>query len=61
MLIGRWNILDPKWHVCHNLNLGLVTKARVCKGADQEGSPGVTFHVPRSVGECEGMNLHIPK
>ncbi len=36
-----------------------MTKARACKGANQEGSPGVTSHVPGSVGECEGMNLHI--
>ncbi len=46
---------------CHNPNLGLVTKVRACKGASQEGSPGVTFHVIGSVGKCEGMNLHIPK
>jgi hypothetical protein len=24
-------------------------------------SPGVTFHAPGSVGECEGMNPHTPK
>jgi hypothetical protein len=48
-------------NICRNLNLGLVTKARACKGASQEGSMGVTSHAPRSVGECEGMNLHIPK
>jgi hypothetical protein len=46
---------------CHDPNLGLVTKARACKGAHQEGSPRITFHAPKSVGECEGMNLHIPK
>jgi hypothetical protein len=23
--------------------------------------PGDTFHAPKSVGECERMNLHIPK
>jgi len=38
-----------------------VTKAKAYKGASQEGSPGVTFHVPESVGKCEGMNLHTPK
>jgi hypothetical protein len=27
----------------------------------QEGNPGVTFHAPRSVGKCEGMNPHTPK
>jgi hypothetical protein len=40
----------------HKLSLGLTTKARVCKGASQESTPGVTFHVPRNVRECEGMN-----
>jgi len=44
-----------------NLSLRLATKARACKGAGQEGSPGVTSHAPRSRGECEGMNPHIPK
>jgi hypothetical protein len=48
-------------NICCNLSLGLVTKARACKGASQDGSMGVTSHAPRSVGECEGMNLHIPK
>ncbi len=41
--------------------LGLMTKPRACKGAGQERSPRVTSHVPGSVGECEGMNLHTPK
>jgi len=26
-----------------------------------KGSPGVTFHAPRSVRECRGMNPHTPK
>jgi hypothetical protein len=42
---------------CHNLNLGLATKAKAYKNASHEGSPGVTFHAK----ECEGMNPHIPK
>jgi hypothetical protein len=46
---------------CHNLSLGLMTKARPYKGAGQEWSPKVTFHAPRSVGKCEGMNPHTPK
>jgi hypothetical protein len=33
---------------CCNLNLGLITKARACKVAGQKGSPGVTFHAPKS-------------
>ncbi len=44
-----------------NPNLGFATKARACKGVGQEGSPGVTSHAPRNVGECEGMNHHTPK
>jgi hypothetical protein len=46
---------------CRNLSLGLATKARVGKVAGQEGSPRVAPHVPRSIRECEGMNLHTPK
>ncbi len=46
---------------CHNPSLGLTTKVRVCKGAGQKGSPKVTFHAPRSVGEGERMNPHTPK
>jgi hypothetical protein len=46
---------------CCNPSLGLTTKARACKGAGQEGSPGVTSHAPRSVVKCEGMNPHTPK
>jgi hypothetical protein len=44
-----------------NLSLGLVTKARAYKGTGQEGSPRVTFHAPRNVGEYERMNPHTPK
>jgi len=46
---------------CRNPNLGLVTKAKACKGADQEGSPGVTSHALKSARECEVMNFHTPK
>ncbi len=38
---------------CRNPNLGLVTKARACKVAGQEQSPGVTSYAPGSVGKCE--------
>jgi hypothetical protein len=44
-----------------NLSLGFVTKTRACKGAGQKWSSGVTFHVPKSVGECEGLSPHTPK
>jgi hypothetical protein len=56
LIFSIWNYL-----LCHNPNLGLATKLKACKGARQEWSLGVSFHAPRSVGECEGMNLHIPK
>jgi len=62
------------WHLCSwflflvcsektriHFNQRLATKARACKGVSQKRSSGLTFHVPRSVGECEGMNLHSPK
>jgi hypothetical protein len=38
-----------------------VTGAKACKDAGQEGSPGVTSHVPRSAKKCEGMNPHTFK
>jgi hypothetical protein len=47
--------------MCRNPSLELMTKARACKGAGQEGSPRVTSHAPGSVGECEKMNPHTPK
>jgi hypothetical protein len=46
---------------CCKPNLGLVTKARACKGVGQEKSPGIIFHALKNVGECEGMNPHTPK
>jgi hypothetical protein len=46
---------------CRNPSLGLVTKARVCKVASQEGSSGLTSSAPGSAKECEGMNPHTPK
>jgi hypothetical protein len=45
---------------CHNPNLGFATKARACKVVGQQGSSGVTSHVPGSAKECEGMNPHTP-
>ncbi len=38
-----------------------ATKARACKGASQEGSPGVTSHAHGSAKECEGVNPHTLK
>jgi hypothetical protein len=47
--------------ICRNRSLGLMTKARAYKSAGQEGSSGGTSYIPRSAGECERMNPHIPK
>jgi hypothetical protein len=38
---------------CRNPSLGLVTKARACKGVGQKWSPKVTFHASGSVGMWE--------
>jgi len=38
-----------------------VTKARGCKVAGQERSPGAMSHVPGSARECEEIDPHIPK
>ncbi len=46
---------------CRNPSFGLATKAKVCKVAGQKGSLEVTFHAPRNVRKCEGMNPHTPK
>jgi len=46
---------------CCNFSLGLVTKAKACKGVGQERSSRVTSYAPRTIGECEGMNPHTPK
>jgi hypothetical protein len=51
---------------CHNPSLGLATKARACKVAGQEGSPGVTSH---AMGILQGIDyqnfkqdlLQLPK
>ncbi len=48
-------------HLCHNLKLGLMTKARGCKVAGQEGSPGIMPHAPESARKCEGIGPHTPK
>ncbi len=58
----QW-VLDefPDVMPCRNLSLGLATKARAYKGANQEGSPGLTSHAHGSAKECEVMNPHTPK
>jgi hypothetical protein len=53
--------------VCHDPNFGLATKARACdqsKGLKRCGSkmqPMSHIHIPRTVGEFEGMNPHTRK
>ncbi len=46
---------------CCNPRLGLATKLMACKGVGRDRSLRVTFHAPKSVGGCEGMNPHTPK
>jgi hypothetical protein len=46
---------------CHNLSLGLATKAKVCKSAGQEGSSGSTSYTPENARKCEKMSPHTPK
>ncbi len=60
-LLGHGTFLGGNEMCCCNPSLALATKARPCKGEGQERNPGVAFHAPGSVGEFEGMNLHIPK
>jgi len=38
-----------------------VAKAKACKVTGQEGSLGVTPHVPENARECEGIDPHTPK
>ncbi len=45
---------------CCNPSLELMTKAKACKGASQKLNLKITFHAPRSVKECEGMNPTLP-
>jgi hypothetical protein len=54
------NAIENNYKKCCNPSLGLTTKARAHEGACQEWNPRITFHVLGSVGECEGMNPHIP-
>jgi hypothetical protein len=47
--------------MCRNPSFGFATKAKGLQGCGPRGSPGITSHTPRSVGKCEGVNLHTPK
>jgi hypothetical protein len=44
-----------------NPSLGLLTKARGCKVAGQEGSPRIMPHAHGNARKCEGIDLHTPK
>jgi len=46
---------------CCNPSLGLATKGASLQGCGPRTKLGVTFHAPKSVRECEGMNRHTPK
>jgi hypothetical protein len=46
--------------VVTTLALGSWPKQRAYEGASQEWSPGVTFHAPRNVGECEEWTSTLP-
>jgi len=54
-------IFQHHFEHCRNLNLELATKAKGCKVAGQEGSPGVMPHALGSARECEGIDPHTPK
>jgi hypothetical protein len=47
--------------MCHDPNLGLMTKAKGLQGCEPRGSLGVILHAPGSVRECEGTNPHTLK
>jgi hypothetical protein len=53
--------LRPYIDHCRNPSFGLATKVKGLQGCGPKGNPGVTSHTPRSVGKCEGVNLHTPK
>jgi hypothetical protein len=55
---GLFNVIDT---ICCKSSLGLMTKAKACKGVGQKWSLKITFHAPESVKKCEGMNRHTPK
>jgi hypothetical protein len=65
-LVCAWNLFGaPMSHghtqIVATLTLGLQPRQGLTKFAGQEWSPWVTFHTPRTAGECEGMNPHTPK
>jgi len=71
-LFEFWEFLEVWWghgpfviiismYLCRNPSLGLVTKARGCKVASQEGSLGIMPHAHSSARKYEGIDPHAPK
>jgi hypothetical protein len=55
-------ILKARWSTkCRNPNLGLATKVKACKNAEQEGDPADTSYAPGSAGERQRMSSHTLK
>jgi hypothetical protein len=53
-------------YLCNSLNVTTLTlsswsEQRLAKVQANSEARGVTFHAHESVGECEGINPHIPK
>ncbi len=64
LILGRTFFLSSRKLVMHfvtTLALGSQPKQGLAKVRTKRWSPKGTFHAPRSVGECEGMNLHTLK
>ncbi len=60
LIITIINVITIIFIYC-NPSFGLMTKAKGLQGYGPRRSLGVTSHVHKSVGKCEGMNLHTPK
>jgi len=59
-LVGDWGKEDLK-HNCHNHSLGLATKAKGLVRLRAKKKPQNYIACSGSVGNCGGMNPHIPK
>ncbi len=61
LIIYPMGDIGVKDQCCCNPSFGLVTKAKGLQRCGPRRSPGVTSHIPGSVGKCEGVNPHTPK
>ncbi len=59
--VELWSAKSLELKSCCNPSFGFAIKGKACKNASQDWNLGVTFHAPRNLGKCDGMNLHIPK